>query len=154
MKKDSDDIPLKKSEPKKNKDSVFRFGAEARKTVSDRIEFQEKERSKKEFKCELCDYSCEKFATLKKHINSRHTEQKCKICNQEFKTSMEVVIHVAKDHQEEEKVKTSTPKTDRQGKQPSFVLSDSMHIDAMLDEFLKGDNSLQYCIRGKVKYFM
>lgn len=76
MKKDSDDIPLKKSEPKKNKDSVFRFGAEARKTVSDRIESQEKERSKKEFKCELCEYSCEKFATLKKHINSKHTEQK------------------------------------------------------------------------------
>ena len=75
-----------------NEDSVFKFGAEARKTVSDRIKSQEKEKSKKEFKCELCDYSFEKLATLQKHINSKHTEQKCNI--------------------------------------------ESMHIDAMLDEFL------------------
>ena len=123
---------------KKNytENAVFRFEAEARKDVAVSMKCKEKEKSVKKFECELCDYSCEKFATLKKHINSKHTEQKCKICNQEFKISMEVVIHVAKDHKEKEKVKTSTPKTDRQGKQPSFVLSDSMHIDAMLDEFL------------------
>ena len=47
MKKDSDDMSLKKSEPKKIKDSVFKFGAEARKTVSDSIKSNEKEKKKK-----------------------------------------------------------------------------------------------------------
>ena len=44
---------------------------------------------------------------------------------------MEVVIHVAKEHQEQEEVLTSTPKSEKKGKQSSFVFSESM-----LDKFL------------------
>ena len=72
--------------------------------------------------------------TLKNHISSKHTEQKCKECNREFKTSMELVSHVAKEHHNEEEAWNvqfqSTPKSDKQELQSSFV------IDAMLDEFL------------------
>ena len=85
----------------------------------------------KEFECELCDYSCEKLSNLKKHINLKHTEQKCKVCSKEFKTSMELVIHVAKEHQEQEEARNSTPKSDMEGKQSSFKFSESM-----LDDYL------------------
>ena len=62
-------------DPPKNRDSVFRFVAEARKTVAKTKKSQENKKSLKEFKCELCYYSCEKLTTLKKH-----TEQQCKVC--------------------------------------------------------------------------
>ena len=56
----------KKSQPKdpKHKDSVFKFGAAARKTVFDQSEPTEKELLAKYFKFNLCDYKCEKRATL------------------------------------------------------------------------------------------
>ena len=82
-------------------DSVFKFGAEARKTVSDQKKEKEEKKSAKYFKCEVCDYKCEKLVTLENHISSKHTEQKCKECNREFKTSMELVSHVAKEHHNE-----------------------------------------------------
>ena len=44
IKKDSDDLPQKKSELKKNKYYVIKFGAETRKTISDTIKAQEKEK--------------------------------------------------------------------------------------------------------------
>ena len=56
-----------------------------------------------------------KKTILKKHINSNHTNQKCKVCGKEFKTSMELVRHVAKEHHKEEEdwnIKfQSTPKS-------------------------------------------
>ena len=70
-------------------------------TVSDWIKF--KEDIRKYFKCDLCDYKREKPATLNKHNITKHTEQKCKVCNKEFKTSIEVVTHVAKEHNDQEK---------------------------------------------------
>ena len=74
---------------------VFKFGAEARKTVSDGD--KSKKKSSKLFKCEQCDYECEKSCTLKKHMTSKHTEQKC---SQDFKTIKDLVSHVAKEHHE------------------------------------------------------
>ena len=35
-----------------------------------------------------------------KHINTKHENQNCKVCNKVFKTSMEVLEHVAKEHSE------------------------------------------------------
>ena len=67
---------------------VFKFGAEARKTVLD--------------DAPMCTYECEKSCTLKKHMNSKHTEQKCKVCSQDFKTIMDLVSHVAKEYHETE----------------------------------------------------
>ena len=119
---------------KERKDSVFKFGPEARKTVNNEIKLQEKEKTSKEFKCVLCDYECEKSATLRKHTNSRHTEQKCKICGEDFRTSMELISHVAQEHNGEEEAWDikfqSTPNSNKEEKHSSF------EIDAMLDEFL------------------
>ena len=42
------------------------------------------------------------YKNIKNHISSKHTEQKCKECKREFKTSMELVSHVAKEHHNEE----------------------------------------------------
>ena len=68
-------------------------------------------------------------------MNSKHTEQKCKVCSQDFKTIMDLVSHVAKEHHETEEeweVKNhSTPKSNKEEKESSFVFSESM-----LDEFL------------------
>ena len=50
-----------------------------------------------------------------KHINTKHTEQKCKICNKDFKTSIDLISHVAKEHDKEEEAWDikfqSTPKS-------------------------------------------
>ena len=98
------DPKKKKLQPKDSKDKalVFIFGAEARKTVSDQIKPTEKEQPVKYFKCDLCDYKCEKRSVLNKHINSKHTEQKCKMVDKDFKTSMTLVKHVASEHQDQE----------------------------------------------------
>ena len=125
----------------KPKGSVFKFGAKARNTVYDEDKSKEEEKSTKYFKCDHCDHKSEKLATLKKHKNTKHTEQKCKVCNQEFKTSIELETHVAKGHDDQEEVWSakfqSTPKSDKEGNESSFVFCESM-----LDEFLVNwDNS-------------
>ena len=104
-------------------------------TVSDQIKPTEKEQPVKYFKCDLCDYMCEKRSVLNKHINSKHTEQKCKVCGKDFTTSMKLVKHVTREHQDQEESWNnqlqSTPKEDKEGKQGSFKFSDST-----VDEFL------------------
>ena len=62
-----------KSELKERGVSVFKFGAEARKTVSDGSKSVEKKITSKEFKCEQCNYESEQFCMLKKHMSSHHT---------------------------------------------------------------------------------
>ena len=109
----------KKSKPK---DSVFRFGAAARKAVSDKLKTEEEENSDKGLKCELCDFKSDKNAYLKKHITLKHSVQKCKVCQREFKSSMDLVSHVAKEHFEDEDVLnvqiTSTPTSEKGGTRP------------------------------------
>ena len=87
-----------------------------------------------DFKCDQWSYKAQKLKTLKKHLNTKHTEQKCKVCKKEFTNSMELVSHVANEHGEEEECiakAQSTPKSYGQAKLSSFVFSESM-----LDEFL------------------
>ena len=87
----------------------------------------------------LATVNCWKVDSLgswhKKHITSKHSVHKCKVCQKEFKNSMDLVSHVAKEHLEDEEAlsvqSTSTPNSDRGGKHTSFVFSESM-----LDEFL------------------
>ena len=38
------------------------------------------------FKCDQCNYSCERPNTLKKHVNTKHTVHKCSLCSEEFTT--------------------------------------------------------------------
>ena len=107
---------------------MFKFGAEARKSV------KEQEKLTKGFKCDLCNYRSEKETTLNKHVLLKHTEQKCTVCSKEFKTSLEVLSHIANEHHELEEPCSiqlqSTPKSGKEGKS-KFVLSESI-----LDEYL------------------
>ena len=34
---------------------------------------------KDQFKCEKCDYTCKMEETLKKHTNTKHADQQCKV---------------------------------------------------------------------------
>ena len=89
----------------------------------------------KTLKCEICDYRCEKQSTIKKHINSQHTGQKCDLCGKECMISIIIITHKANEHHEEVKKFNveihSTPKEDKEKKESSFKFSKSM-----LDEFL------------------
>ena len=92
---------------------MFKFGSEAQHNVFEGRNSHKKENLLTDFKWDLCDYKTQKLVTLKKHINSKHTEQKCKACGVKFKTSMQLVSHVANEHNEEEECKVefhSTPK--------------------------------------------
>ena len=119
----------------KPKDEVFKYGAVARKAATDKIKYQEEKKSDKYFKHEICDYKCEENADIKKHITSNHSVNKCKVCQKEFTTSVDLVSHVAKGHLEDEEALIvqfiSTPTSDKGEKYTSFVFSESM-----LDEFL------------------
>ena len=50
------------------------------------------------FHCKECVYQCKNKVSLTKHINTKHTKQKCKVCNLEFNTSIEVLKHVTDVH--------------------------------------------------------
>ena len=70
--------------------------------LSGNIKLPKKNTSRKDFMCEKCDYVCKKQTTMNKHVNTKHTDQICKICEEEFRTSMELIQHVAKEHHKEE----------------------------------------------------
>ena len=112
-----DDIKCSSSTPKdvkeKTKDeikedlptckvSLFKFGAEVHNNESEKKTCRKKKDEENDFKCDTCDYKAKKLNTLRKHINSKHTEQKCKVCVKEFKNAMQLISHVANDHVEEE----------------------------------------------------
>ena len=52
----------------------------------------------------MCEYVCKKLMTLNKHKNTKHREQKCKYCEKEFRTAMELINHVAKEHYEDKEL--------------------------------------------------
>ena len=87
----------------------------------------EKELLAKYFKFNLCDYKCEKHAALNKHLKSKHTDQKYKVCSKYFKASMEPENYVAREHHNQEEARNtqcqSTPKEDKEGKLLSFVFN-------------------------------
>ena len=51
-----------------------------------------------DLKCEICDFSCKKVNIMKKHMNMKHVNYKCKMCDKEFPNSMDTLAHAAKDH--------------------------------------------------------
>ena len=85
-------------------------------------------KSSKSLKCDQCDYCCERPNTLKKHINTKHTKQKCSICSVEFKKIIELLSHIAREHHDEEEACSfklqSTPNSDSEKEKPDFVLDE------------------------------
>ena len=70
--------------------------------------------------CKKCDYKCKKKNTMRKHVNTKHSQfHKCYSCGEMFNTKDSLEAHREKIHGEEETVKDT-----------SFVFSESM-----LDEF-------------------
>ena len=54
--------------------------------------------------CDFCDYKCKRVATLEKHKNTKHNQEKevCKQCKKLFNSSIELLKHTAKMHHIEE----------------------------------------------------
>ena len=50
------------------------------------------------FHCEKGAYKSKKEVTLNKHMNTKHQYQKCKVCDLTFNTAMELLKHVAQQH--------------------------------------------------------
>ena len=110
---------------------MFKFGAEACKAVSDN-KSEKQEKPSMCSKCDFCDYRCDKLSTMKKHIKTNHIEQKCELCRKEFKTSIGLISHKAKEHHKEEEPWNvefnSTPKSDNE-------VESSASKDSKLDEY-------------------
>ena len=51
------------------------------------------------FPCEKCAYKSKKEVTLNRQMNNKHQDQKCKVCDLSFNTSMELLKHVAQQHE-------------------------------------------------------
>ena len=67
------------------------------------VETKSFESNKDKFKCVKCEYKCKKESTLKKHINTKHIEQECKVCMMKLGSSMELLQHIAIEHSSIEK---------------------------------------------------
>jgi hypothetical protein len=68
-------------------------------------------KSNDDFKCEMCNYSSKKRNMLNKHMNTKHNDCKCKICEKMIPNSMDTLTHTAKEHTKniiEEFPKTNT----------------------------------------------
>ena len=52
--------------------------------------------------CEKCDYKCKKEGTLFKHMNSKKEPQECKVCFKSFLLTVELLQHIAKEHNSNE----------------------------------------------------
>ena len=52
----------------------------------------------------MFDYNCKKVSPMIWHDNTKHSEQKCKICGTGVKTSIDLVCHVAQEHHVEKEV--------------------------------------------------
>ena len=51
-----------------------------------------------DIKCEMCKCSCKKIKIMRKHMNMKHTDNECKICDNVFTNSMDALVHTAKEH--------------------------------------------------------
>ena len=73
-------------------------------------EKEEKKMPNPQFKCDQCGSVLKKEATLKKHFVTKHEKQVCKVCNETFQISLEVWIHIAKEHSKDIMAKISVKK--------------------------------------------
>ena len=54
-----------------------------------------------DLECEMCDYSCKKLNIMKKHINMKHVDTKCKVCDKIFPNIKYALVHTANDHSQD-----------------------------------------------------
>ena len=63
-----------------------------------KIDQKDMSKSNDDFKCEMCEYSSKKINMLNKHLNTKHNDCKCKICDKVFPNSIDALMHTAKEH--------------------------------------------------------
>ena len=49
----------------------------------------------------MCEYSCKNVNGMRKHMTMKHGDHKCKLCNETFTNSMDVLAHKANCHNQE-----------------------------------------------------
>ena len=81
------------------------------------------------YHCKECIYQCKKEVTLNKHINIKHTKQKCKVCNQDFETSMEMLKHVAEKHESNNVERNKERKEIKEGNETNNTEKDDCLIE-------------------------
>ena len=59
------------------------------------------ERKEVFFTCDNCDFKSKKEEHLKKHKITKHEDSVCQVCKEKFKSFMELLKHVAKNHSQE-----------------------------------------------------
>ena len=105
------------------------------------VEHKSKDSKKVHFKCDKCDYNCKKKVTLKRHINTKHEVQQCKVCSKKLVSTTELLQHIAQEHsinkdttelQDPTEVMMTKKKEDDKEKDKSFVFSESMFFDEFL----------------------
>ena len=70
--------------------------------MSPKVEVKENSsKQNKDLKCELCDYICKKDNILKKHMNMKQGDKKCKICGKAFPNIKDALVHTANEHSQE-----------------------------------------------------
>ena len=65
------------------------------KSVKEEVK-KKNDKQNNDIKFEMCKCSCKKINITRKHMNMKHTDNKCKICIYVFTNSMDV--HTAKEH--------------------------------------------------------
>ena len=105
------------------------------------VEHKSKDSNKVHFKCDKCDYNCKKEVTLKRHIDTKHEVQQCKVCSKKLVSTIELLQHIAQEHsinkdttelQDPKEVMMTKKKEDDKEKDKSFVFSESMFFDEFL----------------------
>ena len=64
---------------------------------------KDKGKPNNDLKCKMCDYSCKKINSMRKHMNMKHVVQKCKICYKAFPNSIDALVHTAEYHSRKKK---------------------------------------------------
>ena len=113
--------------------------------VKENSDKNKKKAGKDPYQCEDCDYTCKKFTTLSKHKNSKHINHMCKVCGKNFNNSMNLLRHVAIEHNEEDVIinniihmDNEQVDTDVDRKKEAKGQEDSSIVwsESMLDEYL------------------
>ena len=89
---------IERKEPFKDADEYENSTPVSAKLKPPGVEKKSKASKKDQFKCEKCDYTCQKEATLQKHTNTKHVDQQCKVGSKKLSYTMERLHHIAKEH--------------------------------------------------------
>ena len=107
------------------------------------------------FECQVCGASFKKEVTLKKHFNTKHEKQNCKVCQKVFQTSMEVLEHVSKEHSNNIVANFSVKEKDKLTEKDKVDISeyeDNIDKHIQLCECVKSKNIV--LIDDKIYYFL